>query len=84
MVETAEAKQVCRAASRLLYLELDFDIKQCGEYTREDFLEILSRIAFDQEFANTGGKTLQLDRDEQVDVTSTARNPLAKSLLYHL
>ena len=84
MVETTEAKQVCRATSTLLFPELDFDVKQCGEYTREDFTEILSRIAFDQEFANTGGKTLQLDRDEQVDVTSTARNPLAKSLLYHL
>jgi len=84
MVETTEAKQVCRAASTLLFPELDFDVKQCGEYTREDFGDILSRIAFDHEFANTGGKTLQLDRDEQVDVTSTARNPLAKSLLYHL
>jgi hypothetical protein len=84
MVETAEAKQVCRAASTLLYPELDFNVKPCGEYTREDFEKILSRIAFDQEFANTGGKTLQLDRDEPVDVTSTARNSLAKSLLYHL
>lgn len=84
IVETAEAKQVCRATSTLLYSALEFDVKPCGEYTREDFLEILSRIAFDQEFANTGGKTLQLDRDEPVDVTSTARNPLAKSLLYHL
>jgi len=84
MVETAEAKQVCRAASSLLYPELEFDVKRCGKYTREDFLEILSRIAFDQEFANKGAKTLQLDRDEQVDITSIARNPLAKSLLYHL
>jgi len=84
MVETAEAKQVCRAASTLLYPALEFDVKPCGEYTREDFLEILSRIGFDQEFANTGGKTLQLARDERVDVTSTARNSLAKSLLYHL
>ena len=75
---------MCRAASSLLYPELEFDVKQCGKYTREDFLEILSRIAFDQEFANTGAKTLQLDRDEQVDITSIARNPLAKSLLYHL
>jgi len=84
MVETTEARQVCRTASTLLFPELDFDAKQCGEYTREDFAEILSRIAFDHVFANTGGKTLQLDRDGQVDVTSTARNPLAKSLLYHL
>ena len=64
MVETAEAKQVCRAASSLLYPELEFDVIQCGKYTRDDFLEILSRIAFDQEFANTGGKTPQLGRDE--------------------
>ena len=84
MVETAEAKQVCNAASTLLFPKLDFGVKQCGKYTREDFLEILSRIAFDQEFANTGGKTLQLDREQQVDITSTARNSLAKSLLYHL
>ena len=84
MVQTAEAKQVCRAASTVLFPELEFGVKPCGKYTREDFLEILSRIAFDQEFANTGGKTLQLDRDEHVDITATARNSLAKSLLYHL
>ncbi len=84
MVKTTEAKQVCRAASTLVYPELDFEIKSCGKYTREDFLEVLSRIAFDQEFANTGGKTYQLDHNEPVDITSTARNSLAKSLLYHL
>jgi len=84
MVQTAEVKQVCCAASTLLFPELEFGVKSCGKYTREDFLEILSRIAFDHEFANTGGKTLQLDRDEQVDLTATARNLLAKSLLYHL
>ncbi len=84
MVQTNEAKQACRAASTLLYPELNFGVKQCGKYTREDFLEILSRIAFDQEFANTGAKILQLDREEQVDLTSTARNPLAKPRLYHL
>jgi hypothetical protein len=67
-----------------VYPALEFDSKPCGTYAREDFLEVLSRIAFDQEFANTGGKTVQLDRSEPVDVTSTARNPLAKSLLYHL
>ena len=84
MIQTAEAKQVCRAASTVLFPELEFGVKPCGKYTREDFQEILSRIAFDQEFANTGGKTLQLDRDEHVDITATARNSLAKSLLYHL
>src|SRR6056297_4206098 len=84
MVKTTEAKQVSQAASALFYPELDFEIKPCGMYTREDFLEVLSRIAFEQEFANTGGKTHQLNQDKPVDVTSTARNPLAKSLLYHL
>ena len=62
MVETAEAKQVSNAASTLLFPKLNLGVKQCGKYTREDFLEILSRIAFDQEFANTGGKTLALLR----------------------
>src|SRR6056297_4018524 len=84
MVETTEAKQVCRAVSTVVYPALDFGVKACGTYTREDFLEVLSRIAFEQEFANTGGKTVQLARSEPVDVTSTARNLLAQSLLYHL
>jgi hypothetical protein len=47
MVKTAEAKQVCRAASILLFPELEFDLKPCGKYKREDFKKILSRIAFD-------------------------------------
>ena len=47
MVDTTEAKQVCRAASTLLYPALDFGSKSCGTYTREDLLEVLSRIAFD-------------------------------------
>lgn len=37
MVETTEAKQVCRAASTVVYPALDFGIKPCGSYTREDF-----------------------------------------------
>ncbi len=37
MVQTAEAKQVCRAASTLLLLELDIKVEQFGKYTREDF-----------------------------------------------
>ncbi|MFC4989009.1 hypothetical protein [Saliphagus infecundisoli] len=61
MVDTDEAKQVCRAASSVVYPELDFGIKPCGSYPREDLLEVLSWIAFTQEFANTGGKTVQLD-----------------------
>jgi hypothetical protein len=84
MVNTTEAKQVCRVASTLLYPALDFGIKACGSYTREDFEQVLSRIAFDQEFANTGGKTVQLGRSEPVDVMPTVWNPRAKSLLYHL
>ena len=58
MIHATEAKQLSRAASTLLFPVSDFDVKPCGEYTRDDFLEIFSRIAFDQEFANTGGKTL--------------------------
>jgi len=72
MVETIEAKQVCRAASTVVYPGLDFDIKPCGSYTREDFLEVLSRVAFEQEFANTAGKTCQLNDGEPVDVEWSA------------
>ncbi len=65
----------------MLYSELDFGIKPCGSYTREGFLDLLSQLAFEQEFVNTGGKTYQLGQSEPVDVTSTARNHLAKSFL---
>lgn len=73
MVQTTEAKQDCRAASTVLFPALEFGVKPCGEYTRENFREILSQIAFEQEFANTGGKPLQLDRDELIDITAAAR-----------
>ena len=49
MVETTEAKQVCRSVSSVVYPELDFGIKPCGSYTREEFLDLLSQIAFEQE-----------------------------------
>ncbi len=68
MVETNRAKQMCRSVSSVVYPELDFGIKPCGSYTREEFLDLLSQIAFDQEFANTGGKTYQLDQSEPVDI----------------
>jgi hypothetical protein len=37
MVQTVEMKQVCRAASTVLFPELEFGVKPCGKYTREDF-----------------------------------------------
>jgi hypothetical protein len=58
MVETTEAKQVSRAASTLLFPGLEFGVKPCGKYTREDFLEILSRIGFEQETSLFGTSTL--------------------------
>ena len=81
MVQTTEAKQACR----VLFPKLEFGGKPCGKYTREDFLGILSRIASGQEFANMGGKTLQLDRDERIDITAAARNSLGElpTLLAH-
>ena len=36
MVDVDEAKQVCRAASSVVYPELDFGIKPCRSYTREE------------------------------------------------
>ncbi|WP_237738311.1 hypothetical protein [Halorubrum sp. T3] len=40
MVQTVEAKQVCRAVSTVLFPELKLGVKPCGEYTREDFCGI--------------------------------------------
>lgn len=84
MVETAEAKQVSRAASSLLFPELDFGIADNGTYPSEDFQRVLARIAFDNEFANAGAKAYQLARGDEVDVGTESRNPLARALLYHL
>ena len=84
MVETAEAKQVSRAASSLLFPELEFDVAANGTYPSEDFRRVLARIAFDNEFANAGAKAYQLARGEDVDVGAESRNPLARALLYHL
>ena len=84
MVETAEAKQVSRAATSLLCPGLEFGIATNGTYPSEDFRRVLARIAFDNEFANAGAKAYQLARGDDVDVGSESRNPLARALLYHL
>jgi hypothetical protein len=84
MVETTEAKQVTSAAASLLFPELDFGVATNANYTREDFQPLLSRIAFDNEFANAGAKAYQLARGDDVSIEGTARNPLARALLYNL
>jgi hypothetical protein len=84
MVETAEAKQVSRAASSLLFPELDFGVADNGTYPSEDFQRVLARIAFDNEFANAGAKGYQLARGNNIDVGTNSRNSLARALLYHL
>ncbi|WP_311174026.1 hypothetical protein [Halobellus ordinarius] len=84
MVETAEAQQVSRAASSLLFSELEFGIAANGTYPSEDFQRVLARTALDNEFANAGAKAYQLARGAEVDVGTESRNPLARALLYHL
>jgi len=82
MITTAEARQVCRVAGSLLYPSLDFGAKPNGTYPSEDFIRVLTRSAFEQEFTNTSGRHLQLARDDALDFED--RSPLAKSLLYNL
>jgi IS4 transposase len=84
MVKTTEAKQVSRAASSLLFPELEFGVADNGTYPSEDFQRVITRIAFDNEFANAGAKAYQLARGEDVDVGAESRNSLARALLYHL
>ena len=73
-----------RAASSLLFPELEFGIAANGTYPSEDFQQVLARIAFDNEFANTGAKAYQLACGDDITIDTTARNPLARALLYHL
>lgn len=84
MVETGEAKQVTSAASSLLFPEIELGVASNASFTREDFDPVLSRIAFDNEFANAGAKAYQCARGDDVSVETDARNPLARALLYNL
>jgi len=84
MVETAEAKQVSRAASSLLFPELDFGTADNATYPSEDLPGVLARIAFDNEFVNAGAKAYQLARGDEVNVGAESRNPPARALLYDL
>jgi len=84
MVDTTEAKQVTSAASSLLFPEICLDVAPNATYTREDFDPVLSRIAFDNEFANAGAKAYQCARGDDVSLDTHARNPLARALLYNL
>lgn len=74
MIEKTEAKQVSRAASSLLFPELDFGVADNGTYPSEYFQRVLARIAFDNEFANTGAKAYQLARGDDIAVDTDARN----------
>lgn len=73
-----------RAASSLLFPELDFDVAANGIYPSEDFQRVLVRIAFDNEFANAGAKAYELARGDDIAVNSDSRNGLVRALLYHL
>ena len=84
MVDATEAKQVTSAASSLLFPELKFGVASNATYTSEEFDPLLSRIAFDNEFANAGAKAYQCARGEDVALETHARNPLARALLYNL
>lgn len=84
MVDTTEAKCVCGAGLILVYSTLGLRVKPCEICMREDFEQVSSGTAFDEEFANTDGKTVQLDRRVLVNVTSMTRNQFGKPLLYHL
>ncbi len=55
-----QPKQTRSAASSLLYPEIDVGVGSNATYTREDWLEVLARIAFDNEFANAGQKPTNL------------------------
>ncbi len=76
MIDATEAKQVTSAASSLLFPEINFGVASNATYSREDWLEVLSRIAFDNEFANAGAKAYQCARGDDVSLETTARNPL--------
>ncbi|GAA1325522.1 hypothetical protein GCM10009647_062150 [Streptomyces sanglieri] len=69
MVETTEATHVTRAASSLLFPELDFEIAANGTYPSEDFHRVLARIAFDNEFANTARKPISLPLAMRLELT---------------
>lgn len=83
MVDATEANQVTTAASSLLFSGIDFGVASNATYRREDFEPVLSRIAFDNEFANAGAKAYSLARGDDVDLDATARNPLTRALLYN-
>lgn len=84
MIDSTKAKQVTSAASSLLFPEIDFGVASNATYTREDWLEVLSRIAFDNEFANAGAKAYQCARGDEISLETHTRNPLARALLYNL
>jgi len=82
MVDTAEARQVCRAAGSLLYPSLDFGSKPNGTYPSEDFTRAFTWSAFEREFTKTSARHLQLAKGDALHLED--RSPLAKSLLYNL
>lgn len=51
-----------------MFPEIDFGVASNATYTREDFQPVLSRIVFDNEFANAGAKAYQLARGDDISI----------------
>jgi len=82
MIGTAEAKQVSRAASSVLFPELDFGVTDNDTYPSGDFQRVPAWIAFDNAFANADTKAYQLSRSDEIDVRADSWIPMARAMLY--
>lgn len=76
--------RVLQTVDRTVYPELDLDLHHNTKYDRTQFLDLLTHISLEDEFANAGAKTLRLRDDDPSRLRSDRRSGLAKELGRHL
>lgn len=76
--------RVLQTVDRTVYPELDLDLHHNTTYDRTQFLDLLTHISLEDEFANAGAKTLRLRDGDPSQLRSDRRSGLAKELGRHL
>ncbi len=76
--------RVLTTLDRTVYPQLDLNLHHNTTYDRDPFLALLTHISLEDEFANTGAKTLRLRQGNPPQLRSDQRSGLAKELGRHL
>lgn len=75
-VKTKELKKLCKLIKETIYPFLDFKVHYTGKYDTKKFLDLLTHVAMNHDFAHNGSQTFRFVMKENT--------PASNTLLYHI